>query len=79
MTQEPDFGDGDSPAHEEPEPYTFADPEAPPYEAAASPSADNVQYVRGRGEVLHAFQAALAEELTVAAGDTVRTALIHKF
>ena len=24
-----------------------------------SPSADNVQYVRGRGEVLHAFQAAL--------------------
>lgn len=39
-----------------------------------------MQYVRGRGEVLHAFQAALAEELTVAAGDTARTALgLHGF
>ncbi len=34
--------------------------------------ADNVQYVRGRGEVVHAFQAALAEELSVSAGETVR-------
>ena len=45
-----------------------------PYGAVQAPSADNVQYMRGRGEVLHAFQAALAEELTVAAGETVRAA-----
>lgn len=31
-----------------------------------------MQYVRGRGEVVHAFQAALAEELSVSAGETVR-------
>ena len=73
--QEPDFGDGGSPApYEEPEPYTFADPESAQYAAAQSPSADNVQYVRARGKALHAFQAALAEELTVAQGEMVRTA-----